>query len=49
MAKSGIYGTWTEYDLQMAVSAYRNGDYGLNECERVYDVPKTTTKRRADG
>jgi hypothetical protein len=31
----------------MAVATYRNGDYGLNECSRVYEVPKATTRRRA--
>lgn len=25
-----------------------NGDYGLNECSRVYGVPKATIKRLAD-
>lgn len=48
MAKRGSYGQWSEDNLQMAVAAYKNGDYGLNECARVYDVPKATIKRHAD-
>jgi hypothetical protein len=31
----------------MTVAAYRNGDYGLNECSRVYGVPKATIRRHA--
>jgi hypothetical protein len=31
----------------MAVAAYRNGDCGLNECSRVYGVPKATIRRHA--
>jgi hypothetical protein len=27
--------------------AYRNGDYGLNECSSVYGVPKATINRHA--
>jgi hypothetical protein len=29
----------------MAVAPYRYVDYGLNECSRVYGVPKDTIKR----
>lgn len=47
MAKRCKYGTWTEDELQRAVSAYRNGDFGLNE--RIFSVPKATIKRHADG
>jgi hypothetical protein len=42
MTQRGQYGKWTENELQMAVVAYRNGDYDLNECSRVYGVPKAT-------
>lgn len=48
MEKRGSYGKWDEGHLQMAVAAYQNGDYGLNECARVYGVPKATIKRHAD-
>lgn len=48
MAKRGTYGKWNEADLQLAVAAYKNGDVGLNECSRVYGVPKATIKRHAD-
>ena len=33
----------------MAVAAHKNGDHGLNECARVYIVPKATVRRHADG
>lgn len=49
MAKRGNYGKWSQDDLQRAVDAYRNGDFGLNECGRIYGVPKGTIKRHADG
>lgn len=42
------YGQWSEENLQQAIAAYKNGDYGLNECSRVYGVPKATLKRHAD-
>lgn len=47
MSKRGNYGQWTQDHLQMAVAAYRNGDYGLNECTRVYGIPKATIRRHA--
>jgi hypothetical protein len=31
----------------MAVAVYRSGDCGLNECSRVYGVPKATIRRHA--
>ena len=34
--------------MLLAVAAYKNGDYGLNECTRVYGVPKATIRRYAD-
>lgn len=49
MVKRGKCGTWTEDELQRAVSAYRNRDFGLNECSRIFSVPKATIKRHADG
>lgn len=48
MAKRGHYGRWSESDLLKAVAAYRNGETGLNECSRIYNVPKATIKRHAD-
>lgn len=45
MAKRGPYGCWSESDLIKAVTAYRNGDTGLNECSRIYHVPTATIKR----
>ena len=45
MSKRGHYGLWSENDLLLSVAAYKNGDYGLNECSRRYGVPKTTIKR----
>jgi hypothetical protein len=44
---STLRSKWTGNELQMTVEAYRNGDYGFNECSRVYEVPKATTRRRA--
>ena len=48
MSKRGHYGLWSEKDLLLAVAAYQKGDYGLNECSRVYGVPKATIKRHAN-
>jgi hypothetical protein len=31
----------------MAVAACINGDYGFNECSRVYRVPRATIRRLA--
>ena len=31
------------------MSAYRNGDMGLNASEKAYGVPKATLKRHLDG
>lgn len=49
MPKRGLYGQWSEQDLQLAVAAYKNGDYGLNKSAQIYNVPKATLKRHADG
>lgn len=48
MSKRGRYGSWSENDLLLAVAAYKNGNYGLNECSRVYGVPKATIKAHVD-
>lgn len=48
MAKRGHYGRWSENDLLKAIAAYKNGESGLNECSRIYGVPKATIKRHAD-
>jgi hypothetical protein len=45
MTQKGQSGKWTENELQIAVAAYRNGNCGLNECSRVYGVPKATIRR----
>ncbi len=42
------YGNWIEDDLQRTISAYKNGDHGLNACARMYGVSKATLKRHAD-
>jgi uncharacterized protein (DUF779 family) len=47
MTQSSQYENWTENELQIAVAAYKNGDYGLNECRRMYGVPKATIRRLA--
>jgi hypothetical protein len=47
MTQNGQHGKLTENELQMAVAAYRNGDCGLNDCSRVYGVPKATKSRLA--
>lgn len=31
--------------MQLAVDAYKSNQYGLNECARVYNIPKTTLYR----
>lgn len=38
---------WND-SLKMAIAPYMNGDNDLNECARVYGVPKATIKRHAD-
>lgn len=48
MAKRGSYAKWTEEELQIAISAYKNGDHGLNACARAYGIPKATLKRHAE-
>ena len=42
-------GKWNDEDLQRAITAYKNGDMGLNMSSRMYGVPKATLKRHLDG
>ena len=35
--------------MSQAMSAYRNGDMGLNASAKAYGVPKATLKRHLDG
>lgn len=42
------YGAWSEEDMERAISAYRNGDMGFNQCCRQYGIPKPTLKRHLD-
>lgn len=35
--------------MERAISAYRNGDMGFNNCCRQYGIPKPTLKRHLDG
>ena len=42
-------GRWTVDELSQAMSAYRNGDMGLNASAKAYGVPKATLKRHLDG
>jgi len=44
-----MYGQWSEEDLQHAVRAYKNKIYGLNQCQKIYGVPKATIKGHSDG
>lgn len=46
--KRGHYARWSKNDLLLAVSAYKNNVTGLNECSRIYNIPKATIKRYAD-
>lgn len=43
------YGAWSEEDMERAISAYRNGEMGFNNCCRQYGIPKPTLKRHLDG
>lgn len=49
MAKERKYGKWGEEDMDRAMTAFRNGDAGLNEVARIYNVPKATLRRRLLG
>ncbi|XP_018573656.1 uncharacterized protein LOC108912761 [Anoplophora glabripennis] len=48
MEKRGKYGKWSENELQLAVDAFRRGGIGLNECAKVYHIPKATLKRHIE-
>lgn len=39
-------GSWREVDLEKAVDAVNNKSVGINEAARIYNIPKTTLKRR---
>lgn len=41
-------GVWTREELALAVSAYQKKECGLNECARIYNIPKATLKRHVD-
>lgn len=43
------YLQWEEADMERAITAYHNGDMGLNAVCRNYGVPKKTLKRRIAG
>jgi hypothetical protein len=45
MAKRGKYGQSSVEDLKHDIRAYKNKMYGLNQCQKVYSVPKVTIKR----
>lgn len=45
MAKRGNYGKWSKTDLELALTAYRNGGKGLNQCSRDYNISKSTLLR----
>lgn len=49
MSKRGKYGLWTETDMAMAIRAYNNGEAGLNECARRYNINKSTLLRHVRG
>ncbi|PSN37160.1 hypothetical protein C0J52_20431, partial [Blattella germanica] len=36
MANKGRYGKWSADELHLAVTAYLNGDHGLNECALAF-------------
>jgi hypothetical protein len=40
---------WTENELQMAVAAFRYGDYGSNACSKLYGVLVITKKACREG
>lgn len=48
MSIRGQYGKGTEDNMQQALAAFQNGEVGLNEVARFYNVPKATLKRRLD-
>ena len=44
----GKYGAWTVTDMEDAMDCLKNGDAGLKEVARLYNVPKATPKRHVD-
>lgn len=48
MSSKRQYGKWTSQEMSLALSAYRNGDLGFNECCRQYNIPKPTLKRHLE-
>lgn len=44
ITKRGAYRHWSENDLVKLAQAYKNGDLSLNECSRIYFMPKATIK-----
>lgn len=48
MSKRKKYGLWTEDDMAKAISAFRNGDMGLNAVCKMYGIPKPTLKRHIE-
>lgn len=46
--KRGKYGKWNEKDMELAIIAYRGG-IGLNECQRRYNINKSTLLRHIRG
>ncbi|CAH1998682.1 unnamed protein product, partial [Acanthoscelides obtectus] len=38
MAKRGNYGTWSADDMEKVLTAYNNGEKGVNECSRDYGI-----------
>lgn len=50
MANKGLkYGKWTQDDMSRAISAFENGDMGINAVCRTYGVSKPTLKRHLEG
>ncbi|KAJ8872111.1 hypothetical protein PR048_025713 [Dryococelus australis] len=45
MTKRGRCCNSMEIELQLAIDAFKNGDCGLNECARVYGIPRGIIKR----
>lgn len=48
MTEAKKKGKWTSEELKLAVSAYNKKECGLNECARIYNIPKATLKRHVD-
>lgn len=48
MAKR-TYGEWSAEDMTNAIKEFRNGDIGLNQCCRKFEIPKKTFLRHFRG